>query len=198
MTPEPVVRRATTADRERVVDTVVSAFVPDPAWAYITGGDFERVAPRFAAALFDGRVTAGGVWVTDDCRGVAMWSDRTDVDAEDTDAAGVWAAYRDAVGADAWASLRRYDRAIEEHAPPRPYWYLGVLATHPSAQRSGLASAVLRPMLDRADHDGLDCWLETSVPANTQFYERRGFTERLRVDAEGLPTTWWMRRPPRL
>ncbi len=52
-------------------------------------------------------------------------------------------------------------------------------------------------MLAVADAAGLDCWLETSVPGNTEFYERRGFTERVQVDADGLATTWWMRRPPR-
>lgn len=82
-------------------------------------------------------------------------------------------------------------------APQGPYWYLGVLATHPSAQGTGLATAVLQPVIAVADAAGLDCWLETSVPGNTEFYERRGFTERVQVDADGLATTWWMRRPPR-
>ncbi len=195
-TPEVLVRRATPDDRERVLDTVVAAFTTDPAWAYITGGDTDRVAPLFAGALFDGRVRDGTVWVADDCRAVAMWSDRTGGPVDEDHAGRVWSDYRRAVGEDAWANLQRYDRAIEEYAPPRPYWYLGVLATHPSVQGTGLASAVLRPVLAAAGRAGLDCWLETSVPANTEFYERRGFTERVRVDVEGLPTTWWMRHPP--
>jgi GNAT superfamily N-acetyltransferase len=195
--PEVLVRRATSDDRERVLDTVVAAFATDPAWAFITGGDVARVAPHFAAALFDARVAHGTVWVTDDCRGVAMWADRTGEPAEDELAARVWSDYRATVGEEAWAGLQRYDDALETYAPPRPYWYLGVLATHPSAQGTGLATSVLQPVFDVADAAGLDCWLETSVPANTAFYERRGFTERVQVDAEGLPTTWWMRRPPR-
>lgn len=81
--------------------------------------------------------------------------------------------------------------------PLPPYWYLGVLATHPTAQRRGLAQAVIAPALALADAEGLDCWLETSKPANTGFYERRGFTERIEVAVPAGPLTWWMRRPAR-
>jgi len=48
-----------------------------------------------------------------------------------------------------------------------------------------------------ADAAGVDCWLETSVPGNMAFYERRGFLDRIEVTIDAGPTTWWMRRPPR-
>lgn len=195
--PPVPVRRATPEDRERVLDTVLAAFADDPAWAYITGGRYAAVSPHFAALLFDARVVDGTVWVTDDCRGVAMWSERTGGPVDEVHTERVWSTYRATVGEEAWSRLESYERAIAACAPPPPYWYLGVLATHPSAQGTGLATAVLQPGFTLADADGLDCWLETSVPANTEFYERRGFTERVRIDAADLPTTWWMRRPAR-
>ena len=49
--------------------------------------------------------------------------------------AAVWAAYREAVGEESWASLQRYDDALHPYEPVRPYWYLGVLATHPDAEQ---------------------------------------------------------------
>jgi len=196
--PEILVRRATPADRSAVVATVVAAFASDPAWEFITGGEQERVSPYFAGALFDGRAGRGTVWVTDGCHGVAMWDDRTQPAADDDDQRAVWAGFRAAVGEESYAWLRRYDDAVHAQEPAAPFWYLGVLATHPSAQGTGLASAVIAPALALADSAGVDCWLETSKPTNTGFYERRGFTERVRLTSPDVPPTWWMRRPPAL
>jgi GNAT superfamily N-acetyltransferase len=69
-----------------------------------------------------------------------------------------------------------------------------VLATHPDHQRSGLASAVIAPIIARADMDGLDCCLETSTARNRAFYGRRGFTESTELSIAGGPPTWWLRR----
>jgi GNAT superfamily N-acetyltransferase len=92
--------------------------------------------------------------------------------------------------------IHGYDAALAAVGPERPYWYLGVLGTHPSAQGRGYAQAVMAPVFTIADGEGLDCWLETSKPRNTDFYERRGFVERIAVDIpDGGPPTWWMRRP---
>jgi GNAT superfamily N-acetyltransferase len=190
-----VVRRATAEDRDAVVATVVAAFATDPAWGFITDGEIERLSPYFAGALFDGRADAGTVWVTDDCRAVAMWDDRTGATTGDLYPPAIWEAYRAVAGEAAWSTLQAYDGALHVHEPAEPFWYLGVLATHPSAQGTGLATAVMRPVLDIADSVGIDCWLETSVPGNTEFYARRGFTERIEVEIDGGPTTWWMRRP---
>ena len=195
--PDIVVRRATPEDRDAVVATVVAAFHDDPAWEFITHGEIGRLSPYFAGALFDGRVGAGTVWVSDDCRAVAMWDDRTRAHAEDLYPPSIWERYREVAGEDAWNALQRYDGALHVHEPAEPFWYLGVLATHPSAQGTGLATAVLQPVLAQADAAGVDAWLETSKPGNTEFYARRGFIERIEVEIDGGPTTWWMRRPAR-
>jgi GNAT superfamily N-acetyltransferase len=195
--PDVVVRRATPQDRDAVIATVVAAFAHDPAWDFITGGEVERLSPHFAGALFDGRAADGTVWVTDDCRGVAMWDDRTRPHPDPARRDAAWAAYREVAGEESWATLERYDGALHAHEPPEPFWYLGVLATHPQAQGRGLATAVMSATFAIADAARVDCWLETSVPANTDFYERRGFVERIEVEIDGGPTTWWMRRPPR-
>ena len=192
-----VVRRATPEDRDAVVATLTAAFHDDPAWEFITAGEVARLSPYFAGALFDCRAGAGTVWVTDDCRAVAMWDDRTRPHSEDLHPPEIWERYREVAGEAAWDGLQRYDRALHVHEPAEPFWYLGVLATHPSAQGSGLATAVLQPVLAEAAASGTDCWLETSKPGNTEFYARRGFTERIEVEIDGGPTTWWMRRPAR-
>jgi predicted N-acetyltransferase YhbS len=42
-------------------------------------------------------------------------------------------------------------------------------------QRRGLGSRLVRPILERADRDGVACHLETADPANVPYYRRFGF-----------------------
>jgi GNAT superfamily N-acetyltransferase len=189
------VRRAERGDREAVTSSVAAAFARDPAWSFLHGDDYDRLAPLFAAALFDLRVGTGGVWVTDDRAAVAMWDPPRGGRVATVDSERIWDAYRAAAGAPAWDRLTEYDRAVDAARPDTPYWYLGVLATRPERQGTGLATAVMGPVLDRADRDGVDCCLETSTLSNKAFYGRRGFSEVSPVDIASGPPTWWLRRP---
>lgn len=191
----PPVRRASAADRAGVVGTVAAAFARDPAWAFLLGDGYERLAPRFAGVLFDLRVISGGVWIAGDCLAVAMW-DPPDGAGSPEHARAVWDEYAAFAGKEAHERLVHYDRAVGAASPEESYWYLGVLATHPEHRRRGLAGSVLAPTLAMADRDGLACCLETSTESNRRFYEGRGFTEATEVMLEGGPPTWWLRRPP--
>lgn len=201
----PIIRRATPADADAVVETLVAAFVTDPAWDFITGGDRQRVDPHFARALFDSRVGDRTVWVTDDCSAAALWELRevptqaANVKSTDDHSAqaAVWAEYRRQVGEQTWQRLEVYEDELEKHAPARPYWYLGVLATHPRYHNQGLASAVLAPVFALADEAHLPCWLETEEVENITFYENRGFTERVEFALPDGTPVWWMGRPAR-
>lgn len=189
------VRLATMADVDTVTGNVAAAFAQDPAWSFMLGPGGVRAMRAFADALLVPRVRRGTAWVTDDVSAVAMW-DRVSMDlareAEDDER---WEAFRAEIGEDAWQRVEAYDFAIGSVRPTRPYWYLGVLATHPASQGHGRASAVLQPGLAAAQADGWDCWLETSTPGNKAFYARHGFTAVHEVDVPGGPPTSWMRRP---
>ena len=201
----PIIRRATPADVDAVVETLVAAFVTDPAWDFITGGDRQRVDPHFARALFDSRVGDRTVWVTDDCSAAALWELRevtmqaANVKSTDDHSAqaAVWAEYRQQVGEQTWHRLEVYEDELEKHAPARPYWYLDVLATHPRYHNQGLASAVLAPVFALADEAHLPCWLETEEVENITFYENRGFSERVECALPDGTPVWWMGRPAR-
>jgi GNAT superfamily N-acetyltransferase len=192
-----VVRRAAPEERDGVAATVAAAFAGDPAWAFIFGEEYERLAAHFAGALFDVRVASRTVWVIDDLAAVAMWDSPDRSDAVPGYAESVWAEYRSVAGEGAWQRLQIYNEAVAAASPAESYWYLGVLATDPRRRREGLASAVLAPVLDEADRVGLACCLETSTAENRRFYERRGFTEATDIVLPGGPATWWLRRAPR-
>jgi GNAT superfamily N-acetyltransferase len=190
------VRQALPADRPAVTDTVAAAFATDPAWTYLLGDAYPRLAPEFAGALFDQRIGAGGVWVTDDLTAVAMWEAPVtlarvgEVDRE------TWASFAAAADEGTRERLAAYHEAVHRAFPREPYWYLGVLATRPARQRHGLAGALLAPILELAAQQGLNCCLETSTGANRAFYERRGFGVEREITFQGGPQTWWMCRPP--
>ena len=190
------VRRAQAVDREGVLETVVAAFRDDPAWGFILSDDFERLAPHFVGALFDLRLATDTVWVTDDLAAAALWAAPGGSSSPPEFVERVWADYRTVAGESAWQRLHAYDRAVDACRPTTPYWYLGVLATRPDRQGEGLASAVMRPVLDRADKDELVCCLETSTTGNRAFYQGRGFTRAVEVDVDGGPPTWWLTRDP--
>lgn len=195
MTSPPLIRRALSLERPEVLRTVTAAFAEDPAWRFLMSDGYERLAPHFAGALFDLRIGPGNVWVSDDLATVAMWDGPSGSDDQPRRAEEVWARYRAAAGDDAYERHVAYNNALAAVAPAEPYWYLGVLATHPARRREGLATAVLRPVLSEADQDRLTCCLETSTEANRRFYERRGFSEATVVELQAGPPTWWLRRP---
>jgi GNAT superfamily N-acetyltransferase len=198
MTPPTTIRQANPQDREGVLATVTAAFAEDPGWAFLMGEEYERLAPEFVGALFDLRAPGGNVWVSDDLATVAMWeSPSGDDDEQWTQTKKAWARYVSLAGEEAHERLVAYKTALAAVCPADPYWYLGVLATHPARQGEGLATAVLTPVLDEADRLGVPCCLETSTIKNRRFYERRGFEQPSEIILESGPDTWWLRRGPK-
>jgi ribosomal protein S18 acetylase RimI-like enzyme len=86
-----------------------------------------------------------------------------------------------------------------ERAHPRspPHWYLAVLGTEPELQGRGLGSAVLAPVLEQADRDGVAAYLESSKESNIAFYARHGFRVSGEVRLPRGPKLWPMWRDPR-
>jgi GNAT superfamily N-acetyltransferase len=190
-----VVRRAEYRDRDAVVATAYAAFRTDPGWGYLFGSDYDRLVGPFVTVLFEQRVRAGTAWITDDASAVALWDPPGG--SQTVPDATAWKDYEALAGATAWGRLQAYDAAVHAAQQPGNFWYLGILATHPTRQGQGLASAVMAPALERADADALPCGLETSTQQNRAFYEKRGFTQAVEVDLPDAPTTWWLTRPPR-
>jgi len=190
-----MIRRARPGEHEQVLSTVTAAFREDPAWRFLTDGEYERLAPHFAKALFELRAPSGNVWVSEDFATVAMWDAPRSGGKRSAFSEAVWRRYRALAGERAFGHLLAYNDAVAAVAPTDSYWYLGVLATDPGQRKRGLATAVLAPVLAQADRDGVACCLETSTEANRRFYERRGFIEASDVALAGAPPTWLLRRP---
>jgi GNAT superfamily N-acetyltransferase len=65
-------------------------------------------------------------------------------------------------------------------------------------QGKGIGTALMRPILERCDSDGMPAYLEASSTRNRACYLRQGFevTEEFTFP-NGGPVSWRMWRPPR-
>jgi len=84
-----------------------------------------------------------------------------------------------------------------------PFWHLELLDTHPSYERRGVGSQLVKWGTDRADEDGLPAWLE-ATPTGYGLYIRHGFegvgdliSDLTKHGGQGLYKTVFMLRPAR-
>jgi GNAT superfamily N-acetyltransferase len=104
-----------------------------------------------------------------------------------------------------WENLRRFMATLEaaeeghKYCMHEQHWYLWVIGVHPSKQGKGIGSALMDPILSRADVDGLPCYLETSNERNLPIYENKGFKVRFKTKTpDDGPHIWGMVREPNL
>ncbi|WP_436533672.1 GNAT family N-acetyltransferase [Actinoplanes sp. HUAS TT8] len=180
-----VISVAGPSDRTKVVSSLVPAFAEDPVlrWLFPEDATYPRYAAAFFGRLFDKRVGRGSIWVADGGDAVAIWEPPSDgtppVDLVLD------------VPADVSARVDAYDRAVHAVLPDGPYWYLGVLGTHPDHQGRRLGHAVMAEGLKRARADNVPAVLETATEGNVGMYRRAGWE----VTAEATePFPFWVLR----
>jgi MFS family permease len=66
--------------------------------------------------------------------------------------------------------LGTYMTMLDSGSYRKPHWYLWLLGVDPDRQGQGVGSALLAPILARADAEGLPCALETLTERNVWFY----------------------------
>ena len=79
------------------------------------------------------------------------------------------------------------------------HWYLMALGVDPQYQGQGVGSQIIQPVLELADAQHEQCYLETQTERNSQFYERHGFkimSQKTMPDSE--MTIFAMVRKPKL
>jgi GNAT superfamily N-acetyltransferase len=74
--------------------------------------------------------------------------------------------------------------------------YLLFLGVEPGQQQKGIGSLLIKPVLQRADDEGLPCYLETMKEVNLAFYGKHGFRvgDEKQI-ADGGPHIWALLRP---
>lgn len=194
------VRLAARADAVQCVGTAMRAFAKDPVTNWLARED-EKRASSLAEVLtrgFHDSVAAGTAYTAGpDCAAVAMWY------PPGAHPSMPFTSFVRYVGG--WRRLPKlleFSKRITATASKvPPSYYLFILAVEPTLQQHGLGTALVAPMLARADAEGVGCYLENSNPRNLRFYERLGFVAQGNVlgkPGEPVMLAMWRAPPPRI
>ncbi|MFE9397237.1 GNAT family N-acetyltransferase [Streptomyces flavidovirens] len=191
------IRQAGESDREALVRLLDAAFMDDPVscWVFPDRAHRGRVHGAFLGVFLDVALSEGRVDVTEDGSAVALWlqvpagvpeaEDDTPVRMRET-------ADPDNERAELVGRLMG-----EVHPHDRAHEYLLLIGVSPDRQGEGLGTALIQPVLDRCDRDGVPAYLEASSARSGKLYERLGFAFTGRtVELPDGPPMWPMWREP--
>lgn len=194
-TPAHRIRMATSGEATRLATALAAAFYDDPLFRWFSPDDRRRgmMLPSFFEVFGEAFATHGEAYTDDDVAGAALWA------APHTDPLSAEPVYaerlEEIVGIDA---PRMFDvvEIFEAHAPQQPYYHLQFLGVSPQRQGVGLGGALMAPILERCDRDGVPAYLEATTHRNRALYERHGFRAHGEIPLPGGPVLWRMWRDP--
>jgi GNAT superfamily N-acetyltransferase len=182
-----------TEDVPAAAASLVRAFYDDPMLVYMFPEPRSRTRALrrfFALQLRQTPKGRGRAYTSEGCRSTAIWIPPR------TGPPGM----RDVIaqipkllvlGRRAGAALELV-QIVESRHPKTPHYYLGGLGTDPAWQKRGLGSAVLAPVLEICDRDGVPAYLESSKESNIAFYERQRFELIDEVSVPGSSVRLWL------
>jgi GNAT superfamily N-acetyltransferase len=175
---EVAVRKASRYDTLVLSRVLADAFYDDPAgrWFFPRAHTRRRQLERFFSLVMLERTALehDEVWTTDGVAGAAIWMPPGSMQTTALDEARLMPALLRAGGRDIVRALRGMG-AMEAVHPTEPHWYLPQIGVATAWQGRGIGSALLRPVLDRCDDEGMPAYLEATSEQNRALYERNGF-----------------------
>lgn len=182
-------------ERHELAALLARAFVGDAHidWLLPRGGDQARDQDSARLALFSLLVEdmGGGLHATADRLAAALWF--APGEAPDwTTQARFFQFLVTSLG-----MIRALGRGLDlkrmdARHPPRPHFYLQLLAVDPAHQRRGHGRALVERLLAQAREAGCPVYLETSREGNVDFYGRLGFSVSAKTVLNGGPRLWSM------
>jgi ribosomal protein S18 acetylase RimI-like enzyme len=199
---DPGLRRATAQDVHRLQAMLADAFFDDPIFGWLIPNDSKRRARLrryFGIELRQYALPHGHVWTTDDLAGAMLGLPP-----------GKWRAplhttvLHGSVFRVRVPRAARLGAAMEWHhmrllrgvgGAGGAHYYVRDVGVHPDTQGRGLGSALMRPLLDRCDQEGLPAYIEASSERSAALYERLGFRHIKELRVGHSPPLWLMIRP---
>jgi GNAT superfamily N-acetyltransferase len=197
---QPAVRIAAADDVLRLARVLADAFIHDPVYTWMLPGSLRlkyRLRAMFAAEMEQYVLPLGGsVWTTSGYDGAVCGLPP-----------GAWEMPRSWMGTEALKWLRafgtrlplaaRVQCAMEERHLREPHFYVRIVGVRAALQGQGVGTALMQPMLQRADSARLPTYIEASTQRSAALYERLGFVHMDVLELpDGGPPVWLMRRPP--
>ena len=196
------VRLATVQEIPDLAATLARAFTHDPFYSFLAGDAPERtqrMQDGWSGILRFGSAGLAETYTTDDHAGVALWIPPGHGGTSFIDSLRMLPSIARLAG---WRRVRLVASAVaaleerHRHHAPGAHFYLSALGVEPDRQGEGIGTALMQPVLDRCQRDGIPAYLETATARNVLLYERLGFDV---VEELTLPNTdvhgWLMLRP---
>jgi len=182
------------AEMPEVVETLARAFheVPIFRWFIPDEGRRAEILPAFFAAMVEAYTPWGEIHSSADGLAAAVWAP-PGAHMPEAQAAVMAEKLRDIFGELA-APMGEIRALLAPGHPTEPHWFLHFLAVRPEAQGQGLGSALLKPMLERCDAEGIPAYLDATSEDNKRLYERNGFVVQRVLTLRDSPPLWSMLR----
>lgn len=174
-TAVPTVRRATSEDKDDVLDALLAGFANDiivAGWLFTDPDTYAHYAGAFFGLYVDYALEHGYVWTTGDGIGALVGMSRTayKILVADTD-------FQDrmiqAVGPHADRCLI-FDQALDSRHSSTDHVFLQFIGVKPDHQSNGIGTALLQTAFAYADELGLPIYGESSCARNGRLYARLG------------------------
>jgi GNAT superfamily N-acetyltransferase len=194
-TPEARIGSAARKEAPRLAASLAAAFYDDPVFRWFSPHAQRRAAmlPDFFDVFVDAYLSHGETYTGDAGAGAALWA------APNADPLGAEPVYAERLeviaGVDA-PRLFEIVELLEAHAPHEPHYHLQFLGVRPERQGAGLGAALMAPVLQRCDRDGMPVYLEATCDRNRALYERHGFRAHGHIQLPDGPALWRMWRDP--
>jgi GNAT superfamily N-acetyltransferase len=144
----------------------------------------------FARAFGGVAFETGNAWYSEG--GVALWL----APGESPDEERLGQVMQETAAPERLESIFSLFEKMGSHHPEEPYWYLPLIGVEPTMQGGGIGAALMRPVLERCDREGLKAYLEASNPRNIPFYEKLGFKATGSIQVADSPCITPMIREP--
>lgn len=191
----PKITTATTADRQRIMRTIMLAFAADPLARFAS-----PTADTYLGSLLEFMTLFGGnafdhssAWIANDGQAAALWLPP----GVEPEGEAMMALLPQVVPADRLEDLAGVFEGMESYHPEEKHWYLPIIGADPANLGQGLGGALMKHACVRIDHDGLPAYLESSNSRNISLYERHGFEVMGEIRSGAAPLVTPMYRAAR-
>ena len=197
--PTPI-RPATPADIGSIATTLAKSFHDDPVKLHLLGGKSvpqAKVEPFFTT-FQKIKLPHGHVNTTPGHEAAAIWAPPDQWKIPFTTVLKNSPTFLKLYGLRLFPNLGVLSMMEKAHGEVDfPHYYLEIIGTDPAHQGKGFGSALMQPMVERADTEGVGLYLESSKESNVGFYGRFGFEVRRTLTLRKGPDMWLMWRKPR-
>ena len=198
----PEIAKATAGQEPTLSRTLARAFYDDPVSIYLWPDPASRLAKLnrfFLEIALPETMPHGQTYANAETTGAALW-----VPPGDHPKPGLLDQLRQLrtiaslFGRDTRRALRALSWQEDQHPHEPHHYYLWLLGVNPEHQGQGIGSALLQPVLDRADDEGVPAYVEATSERNRALYGRHGFEDVKTVYwPDGGPPLFLMWREPR-